>query len=265
MNLWYSFWIALSMYSKLPAPSLEWTKPRMRYVMCFFPVVGNVCGIFLMLWFRFSLWRGIGAVPAGLVGACIPILVTGGIHMDGFLDTVDARCSYGDRDKKLEILKDPHTGAFAIIGACVYMLLYAGCMVQLFTEGRGEGGRLIKAFCLIFPLERAFSGLSVVWFPCAKDSGLARTFADSAARRVTLAVLLFWIGGAGGLLLAVSLPLGLLALGAGTGVFLYYWWMSKREFGGITGDLAGWFLQSFELAALAVLALGGSAGPQGIF
>ena len=67
------------------------------------------------------------------------------------------------------------------------------------------------------------------------------------------------------MLLAVSLPLGLLTLGAGTGVFLYYWWMSKREFGGITGDLAGWFLQSFELAALAVLALGGSAGLQGIF
>lgn len=258
MNLWYSFWIALSMYSKIPAPSLEWTRPRMKYVMCFFPVIGVICGAFLMLWFRFSLWRGIGAVPAGLVGTCIPILVTGGIHLDGFLDTLDARSSYGDREKKLEILKDPHTGAFAIIGAGVYLLLYAGCLIQLFAEAGGEGGaRLTGAFCLVFPLERAFSGLSVVWFPCAKDSGLARTFSDSAARKITGAVLLIWIGGAGGLLLALNFRLGLLALGTAFGIFLYYQWMSGREFGGITGDLAGWFLQSAELGALGALALGG--------
>ena len=36
-------------------------------------------------------------------------------------------------------------------------------------------------------------------------------------------------------------------------VFGWYLWMADREFGGITGDLAGYFLQVFELAALTVL------------
>ena len=54
----------------------------------------------------------------------LPVLVSGGIHTDGFIDTVDALSSYGDKEKKLEILKDPHTGAFAIIGAIMYYLLF---------------------------------------------------------------------------------------------------------------------------------------------
>ena len=46
--------------------------------------------------------------------------------MDGFLDTMDAIHSYGDRSRKLEILKDPHLGAFAVISFGVYMMLYLG-------------------------------------------------------------------------------------------------------------------------------------------
>ena len=40
MNVWYSFLIAFAMYSRIPVPTVEWTKERMRYVMCFFPFVG---------------------------------------------------------------------------------------------------------------------------------------------------------------------------------------------------------------------------------
>lgn len=36
MNLLGSFVIALSMYSRIPMPQVEWTKERMRYAMCFF-------------------------------------------------------------------------------------------------------------------------------------------------------------------------------------------------------------------------------------
>ena len=51
--------------------------------------------------------------------------------MDGFLDTVDARSSCQDRQRKLEILKDPHTGAFAVIGGGVYLLIYAAVFSTL--------------------------------------------------------------------------------------------------------------------------------------
>ena len=168
MNLLYGLLIALSMYSKIPVPVVQWTKPRLRYTMCWFPLVGIVCGVLLWLWLLLVKWLDIHFAAAGLLGTCIPILVTGGIHFDGFLDTLDARSSYGEKEKKLEILKDPHTGAFAIMGGCVYFLAYAGCLVQLFADGiQGgfAGGKNLAAFCFVFPLERSFSGLSIACFP----------------------------------------------------------------------------------------------------
>ncbi|HBG11300.1 MAG TPA: adenosylcobinamide-GDP ribazoletransferase, partial [Clostridium sp.] len=87
-------------------PQLEWTTERMKYAMCFFPLIGAVIGLL-----EFAVYLGCNALGFRNLGQIlpivIPILVTGGIHMDGFLDVVDARSSYGDRKKKLEILKDP--------------------------------------------------------------------------------------------------------------------------------------------------------------
>lgn len=258
MNIVYGLFIAFSMYSKIPVPRVDWTGKRLRYVMCWFPLVGVVCGLILWLWFSFAWHFSIHPACAGMIGCCIPLWVSGGIHMDGFLDTVDARSSYGDREKKLAILKDPHTGAFAIIGGAAYLVFYCACMIQLFADGAEPGGRQIAmAFCAVFALERAFSGLAVASFPCAKDSGLARTFSDGAQKRTVIVVLVIWILA---LLLGVGMVCGLVAAGlvflTAMGTFFYYRYVSMKEFGGITGDLAGWFLQLFEAAALAALAAG---------
>ena len=126
MNVWYSFLIAFAMYSRVPVPTIDWTKERMRYVFCFFPAIGILCGFGLWGWLLLAEYAGFSPVSAGLIGTAIPVFITGGIHMDGFLDTADALSSYGNREKKLEILKDPHTGAFAIIVCGVYLLCYAG-------------------------------------------------------------------------------------------------------------------------------------------
>ena len=150
MNIWYSCVIAAAMYSRFPVPSVEWTKERMRYVFCFFPLVGVLCGVGMWLWLLLAKWLGFSAETVGLIGTAIPILITGGIHMDGFLDTVDALSSYGDREKKLEILKDPHTGAFAIIGCGVYLLCYAGLMIQWVDMAMGRG-RFQLSFCKKLP------------------------------------------------------------------------------------------------------------------
>ncbi|MCI8951519.1 MAG: adenosylcobinamide-GDP ribazoletransferase [Lachnospiraceae bacterium] len=261
MNVCYSLLIALSMYSKIPVPAVQWTKPRLRYTMCWFPLVGVVCGFLLWGWLLFVKWLDLHFAAAGLLGTCIPVLVTGGIHFDGFLDTLDARSSYGEKEKKLEILKDPHTGAFAIIGGCVYFLAYAGCLIQLIYDGfygGVSGEKNLAAFFFAFPLERALSGLSIACFPCAKNSGLAYTFADGAHRNCVKALSTVWICFC---LLGIVWICGPIPASLLTGVsgisFWYYWHVSQKEFGGITGDLAGWFLQAFELAALAVLALYG--------
>lgn len=65
------------------------------------------------------------------IAVCIPLLVTGGIHMDGYMDTVDALSSHQSVEKKLEILKDPNAGAFAVIYCGIYLLLSLGLFYQL--------------------------------------------------------------------------------------------------------------------------------------
>ena len=54
MNGFYGLLIAVSMYSKIPVPRVEWTGPRLRYVMCWFPMVGVICGLVLWLWFSLA-------------------------------------------------------------------------------------------------------------------------------------------------------------------------------------------------------------------
>lgn len=248
MDLLGSLAIAFSMYSRIPMPVVEWTKERMKYAMCFFPLIGVVTGA--CVYGSAVLLSAVGFEwLAAVFPVLVPLLVTGGIHMDGFLDVTDARASHADREKKLEILKDPHTGAFAIIGCGVYLLLYAAVFREMSPE-------YLAAFGGTFVITRALSGLSVVTFPMAKNSGLAAAFSGQAEKRavaVTMAAYLavteiYLVHVNGGVTAAVTAVAAALT-------YWYYYRMAKREFGGITGDLAGYFLQVCELVLAAVMAV----------
>ena len=75
-------------------PQVEWTDENRKYAMCFFPLVGAVIGALIWLWLLVCRWLEINALIQGAVGAVVPLLVTGGIHMDGFMDTADALASW---------------------------------------------------------------------------------------------------------------------------------------------------------------------------
>lgn len=233
--------VAFAMFSAVPVPQFDWNEKNMRYSLCAFPLVGVLCGV---------LWYVCASLPLPAMvraaGFClIPVWVTGGIHLDGYADTCDALCSYGDTQKKLDILKDPHCGAFAVIRLCSYFVAYfALCCCVQFTPQVGA------VWLLALVLERACSGYAVAAFPLAKNTGLAHTFATAADRTtvrrvlgclsIVLAVALFALGG------------GVLALAAGVALWRYHR-VAVKQFGGITGDLAGWFLQKAELYMLAAL------------
>ena len=241
--------IAIAMYSKIPMPRVDWNEKNMRYAMCFFPLVGVIIGVLeIVAGNLITVWKGEGTFFYAVVLTLIPVFITGGIHLDGFADTMDAKSSYGDREKKLEILKDPHVGAFAIISLCCYFLLCVG----IFSEMRTE--RLFAA-ALVFVFSRSLSGISVVTFQAAKNSGLLRTFQDGAQKRNVRIVLIFWLfATVVGFYLTAGLCGGAAAV-VGLAVFFYYYQFSRKQFGGITGDLAGYFLQLCELFMLAVLVL----------
>lgn len=116
MHVIRSLCIAFSTYSRIPVPQVAWTDENRKYSMCFFPLIGAVIGLLLWGWLALCDVLGFGALLRGAVGALLPILVTGGIHMDGFMDTSDALASWQPPEKRLEILKDSHVGAFAVLG-----------------------------------------------------------------------------------------------------------------------------------------------------
>ncbi len=249
-----SLLIAFAMYSKIPVPQVEWDKKSLSWALCWFPVVGVVIGAALALWLRIADMLNLTALRAAGAVA-IPMLLSGAIHLDGFCDTCDALSSHQSRERKLEILKDSHTGAFAIICCCLYLLLF----YAVWREVKAEGIDLIF-LCLAPALSRCFSGLAAVSWPNARGSGLLATFTqpmDAKKARVVLILAILVLIGA---MIALAADAGIyypLALpGAALLTFLYYRLMAMKQFGGITGDTAGFFVQVCECAMVLAMVLG---------
>ena len=235
-----SFLLAFAMYSKIPMPKPDWEAEKMKYVMAFLPLVGAAVG---------AVFWGFGALCAylslpGLFRAAgltaIPILVTGGIHMDGYLDTSDALASCQERERKLEILKDSHTGAFAIIKGGLYLVLSLGIWSAV-------PDRLLPVAAVGFVFSRSVAGMSTVTFKNARKNGLLATFSTAAEKYVTRAALGVWIVLSGAGMVLLDWKAGVLAILLVLVAFVHYRIKSYREFGGITGDLAGWFIENCEL------------------
>ena len=244
--------VAFSMYSSIPVPQIEWNERNMKYMMGCFPLVGVVQALLLIGWGYLAQWLGVNAILFAAVATLIPLLVTGGIHLDGFCDTVDALASHQTREKKLEILKDPHTGAFAVMGCAAYLLL----SFALWTQPQEEMRLLtIWMMSIGYVFSRGMSALSVVTFPCAKNSGLAHSFSSAAQKQRVRVIAILFIIGCALAFLAIRLPLGGLILLGCALTFWYYHHLSMKQFGGITGDLAGWFLQVNEAVILMLSVL----------
>ena len=236
---------ALLMYSRIPVPRVEWKEENRRYALCFFPLIGAVIGGLLMLWHYICGILSIGVILRGAVSVLIPVLITGGIHIDGFCDTADALASYADRQKRLEIMSDPHIGSFAAIGLCVMLLLQSG----LFCETESFTGTAVIAAGYV--LSRSLSALAAVTFKSAKKEGSLQSFVRPAHKKVTVTVLVCTALSCAAGMVIVGFFAGIFAVTAAAGVFMFYRYFAYRNFGGITGDTEGWFLQITETAVLA--------------
>lgn len=242
--------IAFSMYSKIPMPRVEWNKRNMKYALCFFPFIGVIIGLVMSggLWFLREYQ--FGAFFTACIATVIPVLITGGIHLDGYLDTIDALNSYGDREKRLEILKDPNSGAFAIIFGLVYFVLSIGIWSEV-------SFKVMPFIAVTYVMSRTLSGFSVAAFPLAKNTGLAATFQDGAHRNHVKRIMAVYFVIEMFLLLWMDVRIGSVVVVVSFVIFAYYYRVCKKIFGGITGDLAGFFLQIYELAIVAALMVTG--------
>lgn len=250
MKIVKSFFIACSMYSQIPVPQFAWKEEDMKYVLCFFPFIGAVIGWCLLGWEWLSRQLSVGGLCFTLIGTAIPLLVTGGFHADGFMDTMDALHSYRDKEGKLEILKDSHIGAFAVLMLLLYYLVY----LAAFSEVRDM--RLLRIVSLGFVLSRSLSGIGIVIFRPAKKDGMLRLFADAAAKRTVITVLMLQLLLCAAGLLLISRQIGIPVLLAAGLCFGYYRYRSYKEFGGVTGDTAGCFVLLCEAAVVIATAVG---------
>ena len=220
--------IAFAMYSKFPMPRVDWEKKALSWALCWFPLVGLAVGAVLWLWLALAGWLGFGAVFTAALALLLPIALSGGIH-----------------------LEDSHTGAFAIICCGLYLLVFFAAWCEA-----APAGRAALALALGPAFSRSLSGLFAVTLPNARGTGLLATFTGPMDAVKARGVLAAWAVLTGGAMVAADVRTGLAALvGAGLAC-VYYVVTARRQFGGVTGDLAGFFLQLCELGMVLCAAVG---------
>ena len=239
------FLAACSFLTILPLPAWEWKEPRALCPMV--PVVGALLGaLWAGLLALLSLW-GASPLLRGAVMALAVLALTGGLHMDGLMDTCDAVFSRRDRETRLKILSDTHAGSFAVMGCAAILLLQTALFAELVSAPFTVAAALRLA--LVPAGSRLGMALLLNTLPFARPGGLARLFGSSRSRGLTACLAL--VGAALG---ACSLRLGARALPAvWLAAFLLWRRCCLSLFGGVTGDLLGAFAELSETAMLFAL------------
>lgn len=194
----------------------------------FFPLVGIILGVIYMLaaWCLIAVFGWANLVTTLLV--ILPVLLTGGLMLDGFMDTVDGVFSGRERERVLEIMKDSRVGSFGVIAlACLLLVNW--------TALRDIKLVLIMTALFVMPIIGRMAMVMVIaCFPYARKEGMGKIFADMADKE-TLVI-------AGGTTLALVVPWGQAAIAAlvvGLGcAWLIGRWLTS-QLGGLTGDTYG--------------------------
>ena len=238
--------IAFSMFSAIPVPQVQWNARNMRFTLCAFPLVGALIGLACVLWVRLCAWMHLPSLLQGAGLCLLPVMLSGGIHLDGYADTWDALASHSDVETRQKILKDPHMGAFAAIRLCMFFLAYFALWVVLPSF---PAVAVVCSFCL----SRALSALAVAAFPLRSGAGLARSFADASDKRT---VRIFSAALSAALCAVIAASGGIWMVPAALVVFAVYRYRIVPKFTGLSGDLAGWFVQPAGVWVLADLRFG---------
>ena len=221
-----------------------WTAEDFGRSTRFFPLVGLVLGICYALAAWLLLYAlGMRSLTAALL-LILPLLLTGGLHADGFMDTADGVFSGRERARKLEIMKDSRVGAFGVVSFVMLMFVQFALLSDMAWP------LLVPALFVMPIIGRLAMVLAVACFPYAREDGMGKTFADMADRStVVIAALTTAV---------LVLPWGVLATAAlvlGTLFALFFCRMMTNILGGVTGDVYGAATVLTETLVLAVFSL----------
>ncbi len=242
-----AFCMSFSMFCAIPTPfSHVWEESVRSLMLVMFPFVGTVIGI---LWALTAWLLDIFNCPqifGAAVLALMPYLLTGGIHLDGYMDCCDAIFSRRPLEKKREILKDSHVGSFAVIALSVLLLLSFAAFASV------NGSENMFALVFICTVSRACSALGVSILRPMGHSEYAGNFQQDVSRSnlvaisVTLAaadILSFVFCGADGLIACGATVLGYIAASA----------YGFENLDGFSGDVTGFGHTIGELCGIIAL------------
>ncbi|WP_172371302.1 adenosylcobinamide-GDP ribazoletransferase [Sporosarcina jiandibaonis] len=239
--------LALQFFTVLPIrKELPLGRREVTAMYIALPFVGATIGLSMygiseLLLSGFSTGTFFAAVSIVLTG----ILLTGGLHLDGWTDTADAFFSYQDQGKRLEIMEDPRIGAFGTM-ALVFLILIK---IASFHELLERDVAHFILFAAIPFLARVGMNIYLSMTSSAKSSGLAYFFREKIHTRIVVVVSLLsgltiligvWL-----LVESVIIPILLFVLLAMGILFFRHW--SLKHFGGVTGDLSGAFIEGMEV------------------
>lgn len=243
-GLFTAFSMCQSMFCALPCPLRRWSEEERSRMLLFLPLIGLELGVLQALLAQLLLWLDIPRLLRAAALCAAPLLLTGFLHFDGFMDVTDAVRSYRDLPRRREILKDSRVGSFAVLGAALVLL----CQFSAF--GSMDFARAHRALVLLPAVSRCCSALAVKLLPPMHSS----QYAQSRTGRGQL-VFLF-------ILLTVLLVAGFSLCGRGgwalaAALFCYAAALLRayRSLRGMNGDISGYCLTLSELAGYAVLAL----------
>ena len=233
--------IAFSTYSIIPMPQFEWDERSLRYSLAALPLVGAVIGAAMYGLSLLLSFLNAGTLLSSALLAFVPALISGGIHLDGFLDTADALSSRVERERALKILKDSRCGAFAVIYCVFYILITAGVMGEIAPTPA------IYPACFGYCMSRSLGAMTALLTKSARSDGMLAAFTSVTDRRVALSVLSAAAFVCAALMIWLSLPCGLCALALLALWLPLYRRIALTRFGGVTGDTTGFFITVCEL------------------
>jgi len=241
--------MALSMFTVLPTPYVEWDDEGVKNMMKFYPVVGLIVGaIWSAAYYLMNIFN-VSIILKSIFVMIVPFIITGMLHLDGFMDVCDAILSRRDREEKLRILKDSTTGAFAVISLVMLFFLQFGGIYSIFEKN-------VQFYVLILIPIVSRSGVAFFLLSrvTIKESTLGTYFKKGTNKIdriiMLISVLIMFVISFFVLNLYGILMIALIIIGI-------TWAVEKcrKEFGGISGDVAGFALVVGEVIGILTLGI----------
>ncbi len=240
----HAFAMCQSMFCAIPCPWKLWDEQARGKMLLFLPAIGLEIGLIWVIVVQICRFLALPALVTGLILAVYPYLVTGFLHLDGFMDVTDAVKSWRNLERRREILKDSHVGSFAVIN----LVLLVVAQFALFSSAKETANSFILLF--VPAVSRCCSVLAVTGLKPMATSQYANREKQTSHLVVTAVLLCIFV--AAGFLLCGKYGFALLGGLVGYGLALC---RGYRSLEGMNGDISGYALTLGELCAVAIYAL----------